>query len=105
MEIIMKINKRLIIGLFLAVAGTLLWANLSWAQGRGGGGPGQLCPVNQTSQDTWQGRGQGNPNCPATPGLRGSGQGRGANAQGQGTGRGPRGRGLNSQVNNPNVNQ
>lgn len=105
----MKTNKRLVTGLVLALAGTMLWANLSWAQGRGGGrGPG--CPVNQTSQNTWQGRGQGNPNCPNYPGFRGpqgqgQGQGQGPNAQGFQGSRGPQGRGQNPQANSPNVNQ
>lgn len=97
-------KNRLITGLVLALAGTMLWANLSWAQGRGGGrGPG--CPYNQTSQDTWQGRGPGNPNCPNYPGFRNRGQGRGMNMQGFRGPRGPQGRGMNSQAINPNVNQ
>ena len=91
----MKLDKRMFwsLGLALALAGIILWANLSWAQCRGGGGPGQVCPVNQTSQNTWQGqgRGQGNTNCPNYPGYRNGPQGRGANAQGfqgqQGPGR------------------
>ena len=106
----MKDKRRLVIGLVLAVAGTMLWADLSWAQCRGGGGAGQLCPVNQTSQNTWQqgqGQGQGNPNDPTTPGFRGRGQGRGgANAQGAGRGSGgPQGRGMNPQANTPNNTQ
>jgi hypothetical protein len=105
----MKTYKRLVTGLVVALAGTMLWANLSWAQGRGGGGRGPWCPVNQTSQDTWQGQGQGqgqgNPNCPNYPGYRGRGQGRGTNAQGFQGPMGPQGRGMNPQANNPNVNQ
>lgn len=102
----MKINKRLVTGLVLALAGTMLWANLSWAQGRGGGGGrGPWCPVNQTSQDTWQGRGQGNPNCPNYPGYRGRGQGRGMNSQGFQGPMGPQGKGPNTQANNPKLNQ
>jgi len=101
----MKLNKMLLIVLGLALAGTMLWADLSWAQGRGGG-RGAGCPWNQTSQNTWQGRGQGNPNCPNYPGFRRSQvQGQGADAQGfQGPGRG-RNMGWNPQATNPNVNQ
>jgi hypothetical protein len=107
----MTLTKLLIIA--LALTATLFWANLGSAQCRGGGGPGGLCPVNQnpqTNQNTWQGRGQGNANCPyyPGPGVRRGGQGRGMNAQGQGAGRGPRGpqgRGMNTQTNNPNQNQ
>jgi len=103
----MKDKRRLVLGLVLAVAATMLWANLSWAQCRGGGGAGQLCPVNQTSQNTWQGQGQGqgNPNCPVTPGMRGRGQGRGANAQQSPGSGGPQGRGMNPQANTPNNTQ
>jgi hypothetical protein len=106
----MKINKMLLAGLGLALAGTMLWADLSWAQGRGGGGRGAGCPWNQTSQNTWQGqgqgRGQGNPNCPYYPGFRRSqAQGQGPYAQGFQGHRGHRGRGMNAQVNNPDLNQ
>lgn len=96
----MKNNKRLVTGLVLALAGTMLWANLSWAQGRGGGGPWR--PMNQTSQNAWQGRGQGNAYCPNYPGFRNRGQGRGMNAQGQGP-RGPRGRGMNFRASDSNT--
>lgn len=97
-------NNRLVTGLVLALAGTMLWANLSWAQGRGRG-RGPNCPLNQTSQNTWQGRGQGNVNCPNYPGFRNRGKGRGMNAQGFQGSRGPRGRGMNSQGGNPNTTQ
>jgi hypothetical protein len=101
----MQIKKRLITALILALAGTMLWANLSWAQGRGGG-RGAGCPWNQTNQNTWQGRGQGNANCLNYPGFRGGrGQGQGPNAQGFQGQRGPQGSGQNPQVNNPNVTQ
>jgi hypothetical protein len=101
----MKINKMLFAGLGLALAGTMLWANLCWAQGRGGG-RGAGCPWNQTAQNTWQGRGQGNPNCPNYPGFRRSqAQDQGPYAQGSRGPRGPRGRGMNPQVTNPDVNQ
>jgi len=102
----MKINKRLAVFLALALAGAMLWANLSWAQGRGGGrGPGGPYK-NQSSQNTWQGRGQGNPNCPY-PGFRGGsqGQGQGPSAQGARGPRGPQGKGANPQTNYPDVNQ
>ncbi len=99
----MKIDNRLFSGLALALAGTMFWANLSWAQGRWGGGPGPWCPLNQTSQDTWQGRGPGNPDCPNYPGYRTRGQGMGMNTQGFQGARGPQGRGMNSQPNNPNT--
>jgi hypothetical protein len=103
----MKINRMLLAGLGLALAGTMLWADLSWAQGRGGGGRGAGCPWNQTSQNTWQGqgRGQGNPNCPYYPGFRSQGQDQSPYAQGFQGPRGPRGRGMNAQVNNPDINQ
>jgi hypothetical protein len=82
----------------------MLWANLSLAQGRGGGRVAG-CPWNQASQNNWQGRGQGNPNCPYYPGGRGGSQGQGPNTQGFQGPRGPQGSGPNPQANNPNVNQ
>ncbi|MEW6660108.1 MAG: hypothetical protein AB1424_15735 [Thermodesulfobacteriota bacterium] len=98
----LKIDKRLWVGLVLALAGTMLWANLSWAQCRGGGGPGGVCPVNPTSQNTvqGQGRGQGNANCPYYPGYGKGAQGRGAKAQGS---QGQQGAGRNTP--NPPANQ
>ena len=79
----MKMKTRMVWS--LALAGIILWANLSWAQCQGGGQG--LCPVNQNSQNTVQGRGQGrgNANCPYYPGsgYRGGRQGQGANAQGR----------------------
>lgn len=103
----MKRNRRLVTGLALALAGTMLWANLSWAQGGwGGGGRGRGCQWNQTSQNTWQRQGQGNLNCPNYPGVHNRGQGRGMNAPGQGQGSGrARGRGMNYQATNPNTTQ
>jgi|GEM_PF-4598867 hypothetical protein len=102
-------KKRLHTSLALVLAGSLLWAPLSWAQCRGGGGPGAggVCPVNQSGQKTWQGRGQGNGNCPYYSGYgRGSqGRGRGANAQGF---QGQRGQGRNApntSANQPNASQ
>ena len=102
----MKLDKRLFVGLILALAGTMLWANLSWAQGRqGGGGGGPWCPVNQTSQNTWQGRGQGNTDCPNYPGFRRGPQGRGGNAQGFQGQQGPGRNAPNPPANPPNVTQ
>jgi hypothetical protein len=101
----MKLDKRMLVGLVLALAGTMLWANLSWAQCRGGGGPGGVCPVTPTSQNTVQGQGQGNTNCPNPPGYRKGPQGRGADAQGFQGQRGPGRNAPNPPANPPNANQ
>ena len=103
----MKLNTRMVwsLALALALAGIILWANLSWAQYRGGGGPGALCPVNQTPQNTVQGQGQGNANCPNYPGYRGGRQGRGANAQGFQGQRGPGRNAPNPPASQPNATQ
>lgn len=94
----MKLDKRLIPILALTLAGVFLFADLSSAQRRGGGG-GPWCQLNQASQDTgagsgrgqgWgrgRGRGRGNANCPNYPQYRNCPQGAGAqgqNFQGQG---------------------
>ncbi len=103
----MKLNTRMVwsLALALALAGIILWANLSWAQRRGGGGPGAFCPVNQAPQNTVQGQGQGNANCPNYPGYRGGRQGRGANAQGFQGQRGPGRNAPNPPANQPNATQ
>jgi len=106
----MKLEKRIFwsLALALALAGIILWANLSWAQGRqGGGGGGPWCPLNQTSQNTWQGQGQGpgNTNCPNYPGFRRGPQGRGGNAQGFQGQQGPGRNAPNPPANPPNVTQ
>jgi hypothetical protein len=59
----MKNNKRLITGLVLALAGAMLWANLSWAQAQGGA----CCPAaNPAAGSAPQVQGQGAV-CPVTP--------------------------------------
>lgn len=105
----MKLGKRMFwsLALALALAGIILWSNLCWAQGRQGGG-GPWCPVNQatqTSQDTWQGRGQGNTNCPYYPGVRRGPQGRGGNARGFQGQQGPGRNAPNPPANPSNVTQ
>jgi len=101
----MKLDKRLFAVLALTLAGVLLWANLSWAQGRGGGGP--WCQLNQTTQDTGQGQGQGrgNADCPNYPGYRNGPQGRGAKAQGNQGQRGPGQNAPTTPANPGNVTQ
>lgn len=101
----MKLDPRMVwsLTLALALAGIILWANLSWAQCRGGGGPGALCPVNQTPQNTVQG--QGNANCPNYPGYRAGRQGRGANAQSFQGQSGPGRNATNPPANPPNATQ
>ncbi|MHB8068040.1 MAG: hypothetical protein ACYDIC_09080 [Desulfobaccales bacterium] len=105
----MNLNPRMVwsLALALALAGIILWANLSWAQCQGGGGPGALCPVNQTSQNTLQGQGQGqrNTGSPTNPGYRGGPQGRGAKAQGFQGQRGPGRNAPNPPANPPNATQ
>ncbi len=103
----MKIKTRMVwsLALAMALAGIILWANLSWAQCRGGGQG--LCPVYQNSQNTVQGRGQGrgNANCPYYPGsgYRGGRQGQGANAQGLQGQRGPGQNAPNAPANQPST--
>jgi hypothetical protein len=58
-------KKRLFIGLALALAGAMLWANLSWAQAQGGGACGAAnAPAG--SACTVQGGGTGGV-CTVTP--------------------------------------
>jgi hypothetical protein len=88
----MKLDKRLFTVLALTLAGAMLWANLSWAQGRGrGNGPWRQ--GNQATQDTGPGQGRGwgrgNANCPNYPGYQNCPQGYGAKAQGNQGQRGP----------------
>jgi hypothetical protein len=109
----MKLGKRRFLILALILAGVLLWANLSWAQGRGDGrGPWcQLNQGNQATQDTgpgqgrgW-GRGRGNANCPNYPGNRNCPWGRGAKAQGFQGQQGPGQNAPNTPANPGNVTQ
>ena len=102
----MKLDKRLFAVLGLTLAGTMLWADLSWAQGRrGGGGPG--CPMGQTSQGTGQGQGQGqgNLNCPNYPGYGNSPQGSGGKGRGFQGQRGPGQNAPSPPANPSNVTQ
>jgi len=102
----MKLDKGLFLILSLTLAGVLLWANLSWAQGRGGGG-GPWCQANQASQDAWQGQGpgRGNANCPNYPGYRNCPRGQGAKAQGFQGQRGPGQNAPDTPANPGNVTQ
>jgi hypothetical protein len=100
----MKIDKRLWVGLVLALAGTMLWANLSWAQCRGGG-PGGVCPVNQNPQKTWQGQAPGHTQCPYYPGYHSGPQGRDAKTQGAQGERGPGRNAPNPPAAPPNASQ
>jgi hypothetical protein len=76
----MKKNSWLIALLALLLAGTLTWADLSYAQpaqrGQGGGGRGQAtCPA-------WgSGQGSGNATCPNYPGYQQRGRGAGRKGQ------------------------
>lgn len=102
----MKKHRWQATGFALALAGIMIFADLSWAQGRGGGG-GPYCPAYQTSQAGGGGLGPGYQNCPNYPGYTKSGQGWSSYSQGR---RGPR-RGLranppnssNPQTNPPEV--
>jgi len=83
-----RMKKRLFTGLVVALAGTMIWANLSWGQGQGQGpGGGGCCAGGAGSPGVCQVQGQGAPNCPNPQGNPNRAQRRGQKArdlQGQG---------------------
>ncbi len=95
----MKKWRWLATGFALALAGIMIFADLSWAQGQGGGG-GPYCPAYQTSQSGGRGRNPGYQNCPNYSGYCRNGQGWGSSSQGR---QGPR-RGLRANPPNPQTN-
>jgi hypothetical protein len=92
-------NKRswLATCLALMVAGTLLGADLGWAQAQGGGP--QNCPQYQGAQGRGQGRGPNYQNCPNYQANANCPQGQVCNLRGR---RGPRGGGANNPTSTPN---
>lgn len=94
----MKSSRWLATCLALALAGSMVWTEAGWAQGRGGGPRGV---ANQDSQGAGPDRGPNYQTCPNYPGFQNCPQGQGIYPQGR---RGAR-RGGRANQPTPQTNQ